>query len=389
MKHLIPIVGILLLTSCHTNVGTDVQDSALTGTKEKAYEMEYAAPYMVAGRFISSDKMDTLYFRRYSEKAHRYVDSLPIWGDDYMLGDDIEWFRGNDIVMKVSTSDGRIIHIDSDAMYIHRAISLPGITPGMDLLAVVWKHQDFSGIKPCHIVSVKDGQWTELGSFTVNTNVFPDTLTDGMIDGFLEKKNGTWMFSDWTEQLQYEGDCPMRPIQQILYNELTPSCLNSVVGHNEKDTIVGNFTGSGIDTIYIVEKERDTTNDWEESVSYYAVSNNKRLPSIKLYGYPGCPPRLVFEGDLDGNGTDEWGYLHTWMNSQWRYYRVFSLVKGEWRYLVESNKLDTPEWFRCSGQEIIEPACSKGYVKIHYGTFGPDLDCYDTVEKVTFSKIND
>ena len=167
------------------------------------------------------------------------------------------------------------------------------------------------------------------------------------------------------------------------------SCFNSVAGHDERDTIVGNFTGRGIDTIYVVESERDTTKNMEESVSYYAVSNNERIPTIELYGYPKWPPRLVFEGDLDGNGTDEWGYLHTWINSQWRYYRVFTLVDGEWRYLVESDKLDTPEWFRCSGKEVIEPAGQKGYVKIHYGTWSPDYDFRDTIEKVTYSKIND
>ena len=166
-------------------------------------------------------------------------------------------------------------------------------------------------------------------------------------------------------------------------------CLNSVAGHDERDTIVGNFTGRGLDTLYVVHSEPDTSQYWEEAISYYAVSNNKKIPPMQLYGHVRVAPRIVFEGDLDGNGTDEWGYLHTWMSSQWRYYRVFTLINGEWRYLVESDKLDTPEWFRCSGQEIIEPAGKPGYVMIHYGTFGPDLDSYDTIEKVTFSKITD
>ena len=167
------------------------------------------------------------------------------------------------------------------------------------------------------------------------------------------------------------------------------SCLNSVIGHDEKDIIVGNFTGHGLDTLFVVQSQPDTTKDWELSISYYAISNNKKIPPIQLYGHVKFAPRIVFEGDLDGNGTDEWGYLHTWLNSQWRYYRVFTLVRGEWRYLVESDKLDTPEWFRCSGQDIIEPAGKPGYVKIHYGTFGRDFGSYDTIEKVTFSKITD
>ncbi len=168
-----------------------------------------------------------------------------------------------------------------------------------------------------------------------------------------------------------------------------PPCLNSVAGHDERDTIVGNFTGRGLDTLYVVQSEPDTTQYWEEAISYYAVSNNKKIPPMRLYGHVRVAPHIVFEGDLDGNGTDEWGYLHTWMSSQWRYYRVFTLVNGEWRYLVESDKLDTPEWFRCSGQEVIEPAGKPGFVKIHYGTFGPNLDSYDTIEMVTFSKLTD
>lgn len=205
----------MLLSSCHPH--TEVNIDTVSGTlKEKTYELEQVNPIEVVGRFISPDKTDTLLFRRYSNNTHRYFDSLPIWGDGFMPGDDIVWFRENDIAMKVTTADGRLVHTQTEAMFVHRVISLPDILPGYDVLAVVWRHQDFSGIKPCHIVSVKDGQWTELGSFTVNTNIFPDTLTDGMIDGFLEKQNGIWMFSDWTEQLQYEGECPMRPLRSIL-----------------------------------------------------------------------------------------------------------------------------------------------------------------------------
>ena len=165
--------------------------------------------------------------------------------------------------------------------------------------------------------------------------------------------------------------------------------INTVAGHDERDTIVGNFTGKGLDTLYVVASERDTSVDYELSVKYYAVSNNPKIPRVELYGYPNVAPRLVFEGDLDGNGTDEWGYLHTWLNSQWRYYRVFTLVNGRWRYLLKSDKLNTPEWFRASGKDIVEPSGKKGYVKINYGTFGPEFEMLDTIEKVTFAKITD
>lgn len=216
MKRLIPIIGILLLASCHTKV----HDTATGMTKEKVYELEYAAPYTVVGRFISSDKVDTLFFGHYSEKAHHYVDSIPIWGDDNMFGDNIGWFRENDIVLKVTTSDGDVVHTEKEAMFVYCAIPLSSVLPEIDILAVVWKHQDLSGIKYCHLISIKDGQWTELGSFVVNTNCFPDTMTEGMIDGFLEKKTGVWMYRDYDEQMQWvedhDGECPMHPLRNIL-----------------------------------------------------------------------------------------------------------------------------------------------------------------------------
>lgn len=216
----LPIIGILLLASCHTKVESDVHDTAKDRTKENVFELEYAAPCKVAGRFISSDKVDTLFFRHYSRKTHRYVDSIPILGDTYMPGDDIDWFRENDIVMKVTTVDGHVVHTENEAMSVHCAIPLSGVLPETDVLAVVWKHQDFSGIKYCHIISIKDGQWTELGSFTVNSNIFPDTLTGGMIDGFLEKRNRVWMYRDYDEQMQWaedhDGECPMHPLKNIL-----------------------------------------------------------------------------------------------------------------------------------------------------------------------------
>ena len=79
------------------------------------------------------------------------------------------------------------------------------------------------------------------------------------------------------------------------------TCLNSVAGHDERDTIVGNFTGHGLDTLYIisVKSDYDTTKEWngllwEESCVYYAVSNNRRIPKNELSGCCSASPKLVF-----------------------------------------------------------------------------------------------
>ena len=176
--------------------------------------------------------------------------------------------------------------------------------------------------------------------------------------------------------------------------------INTIDAHNEQDTIVGNFTGKGIDTLYVEMVENPKYNvqndDMEQMYIYNLSSNNKSIPKIKLYGCDAATPKLVKEGDLDRNGTCEVGYIHTWTMSQWRYYRIFTLVKNEWRYLVEGDYLDTPEWFRHSGVEVAESGKKKGTVLIHHYYEGYDevkeeriVEIRDTIVTPTFNIIDD
>ena len=169
--------------------------------------------------------------------------------------------------------------------------------------------------------------------------------------------------------------------------DYNPQCMNSVAGHDERDTIYGRFNGRNIDTLH-VETRKVKSGDTTKAVEYYAVSSRKTIPEVKLKGTPHRAPKLVYEGDLDGNGTDEWGYLATGVSSQWRTYSVFTLQKGRWCYLVKSNRLETTDWFRCSGKEVVEKGGKKGYVKINYGfATSENSKILDTVVKVSFTPI--
>ena len=183
-------------------------------------------------------------------------------------------------------------------------------------------------------------------------------------------------------------------IHNYEFNEFMHS-INTVDAHNEKDTIIGNFTGTSIDTLY-VDKVVDHNDKKYKLTEFFLRSTNIKIPSIELYGYADVPPKLVNEGDLDGNGTSEVGYLHTWMNSQWRYYRILTLVNNEWRYLIDGDFLDTPEWFRHTGVEIAEPGKKKGTVLIHHYYEGYDsnidervFEIRDTIVSPTFTSITD
>lgn len=176
-----------------------------------------------------------------------------------------------------------------------------------------------------------------------------------------------------------------------------PEYLNSVKGHREERMITGNFTGLGIDTIYVVEEEIDSIDNMYERYRFYAKSNNPELPIIEMFGCGYATPLLVYEGDIDGDGKDEWGYLHTWLNSQWRYYRIYNYdnKRKEWRFLYYDagcegqSVLDTPEYVRASGVDIVEKGPKPGFIKIYYGTWGAECELRDTIVKPTYTRISE
>lgn len=177
--------------------------------------------------------------------------------------------------------------------------------------------------------------------------------------------------------------------------EIIETYGNSVKGHAEKDTIVGNFSGNSIDTLYVSIKI-DMNAEREDRVKYFTESNNPALPTIELYGCLEIQPKLVYEGDVDGDGKDEWGYLHTWENSQWRYYRIYNYdnSRKEWRFLYYDagceglSLLDTPEYVRSSGVDIVEKGPAPGLIKINYGIGNAQCELRDTIVRPTYTKIS-
>ena len=188
--------------------------------------------------------------------------------------------------------------------------------------------------------------------------------------------------------------------------------INSVKGHKEKDTIIGNFTGNSIDTLFVervveckcnLDKEYDEEEHFahemdDELVKYYLTSTNPALGQVELYGYATLAPRLVNEGDLDGNGTCEVGYLPVWRLSQWRVYHIFTFKDGKWNYLIDPEAglkdendgeflLETGYLLRGSGYEIAAPSKKKGMVMIKYQTQGVDPIIKDTIVTPDYKEI--
>ena len=241
---------------------------------------------------------------------------------------------------------------------------------------------------------------------------------------------------------------------------------------NYDTVIVGNFTGKGLDTLRIVPGKYQTiytrlitesvtvSNESEssfsdveitDSISDYCrkctiVSSNKKIKDKKIDRVVG-KPHIFLLGDLDGNGTDEWGcityrrgtyrfvegrdaacdeysYSVAWSSFESAVYemRIFSLVKNQWkcfvadvfdgairypygngpnfvtdvfadpRSVIETENYEAQyDTIKISERNWVCPADKKGYVKIrmrddHWNFYGFNVDFTnsDTIVPLVF-----
>lgn len=101
-----------------------------------------------------------------------------------------------------------------------------------------------------------------------------------------------------------------------------------------RDTIVGNFNGSQIDTI--ICEPLDSISDTSYRGFHYrwrVFAKNKSVNDLLLGNTIGI--HFVKEGDLDGDGADEWGYVTEWETSNWMMYQVYTYTDKNPQLLYE------------------------------------------------------
>lgn len=98
---------------------------------------------------------------------------------------------------------------------------------------------------------------------------------------------------------------------------------------------------------------------------------------------------FVKEGDLDGDGKDEWGYICEWPTSNWMGYHIFKNYNGKWEYMIEPTDI----WLghigdgdgEISPEQIIQKSNKKGFIKVKYSDVrndGGDFLIIDTLIRV-------
>ncbi len=144
-----------------------------------------------------------------------------------------------------------------------------------------------------------------------------------------------------------------------------------------RDTIIGKFDGNNIDTL--IAEPIDTTIDRSLWVWRIYSKSNTVDTLILSQRYT---VRLIKEGDLDGNGTDEFGVRREAEAGTWDNYCLYTYDKGKWKYLIEPIWTYSDHFYTDlnKGVDVVERANQSGYVTVRFSDIRNDAFCIiDTI----------
>lgn len=163
-----------------------------------------------------------------------------------------------------------------------------------------------------------------------------------------------------------------------------------------RDTLIGKFNGKDIDMLIA-----EPIGNYQVEGGYFKwrvfTKNNTVRPLVIDNQTTGID--FVREGDLDGNGTDEWGYVTDWPTSNWMNYHAFTDVNGKWLHIIKPTTIYLPHLYygtkenpdQISQEDILQPSGKKGYLKVKFSDVrnnGEDFLIIDTLMKIKPQKID-
>ncbi len=155
-----------------------------------------------------------------------------------------------------------------------------------------------------------------------------------------------------------------------------------------RDTLIGNFNGIDIDTL--IAEPMDSLNPNYNGFHYKwrVFTKNKTVKDLILENQT-IGIHFVYEGDLDGNGTEEWGYVTEWETSNWMRYHAFTNKRGKWEHIIEPTNIWLPHLdpqdsisYRISKEDILQPSDNSGFLKVKFSDVrndGEDFLIVDTL----------
>ena len=163
-----------------------------------------------------------------------------------------------------------------------------------------------------------------------------------------------------------------------------------------RDTLIGNFNGKEIDTL-ICEPMDSITADYKDfHFKWRVFSKNGSVKDLVLDNKT-IGIHFVNEGDLDGNGTDEWGYVTEWPTSNWMGYHAFTNVNGKWRHIIEPTIIWLPHIapqdsldYTIKKEDILQPSENAGFLKVRFSDVrndGEDFLIIDTLIQINPQRL--
>ena len=139
------------------------------------------------------------------------------------------------------------------------------------------------------------------------------------------------------------------------YNDTTIYTLEDII--ELRDTLIGNFSGDGIDTLIA------------EPIGFKTLRKNFRIYSTSgkikpLYVYEIWDVRMISEEDLDGNGTDEFGIRWELEMGNWTTYYIFTYLNNQWNLLTEPLVHYASHFYEdLEVVNAVKPSKKKGYIE--------------------------
>ena len=183
----------------------------------------------------------------------------------------------------------------------------------------------------------------------------------------------------------------------ILSDSIDTEEPSKVVGEADpfnqlRDTLIGKFDGIHLDTLIMEPSPpfEPLENDMDiyHTQKWHIYTKNGTVKEMKFDSYK-AKMKIIAEGDLDGDGKDEWGFIPYYPTSNFVGYHVFKNKKGEWHKMIEPLEIWLPHIdiseFNTTPEDLVQPYERKGYLKVNYSEMnkmGTGFTIVDSIVKI-------
>lgn len=161
-----------------------------------------------------------------------------------------------------------------------------------------------------------------------------------------------------------------------------------------RDTLIGKFNGIEIDTLISepIDSLSPMIDEWfgGKHFQWRVYTINGTVKDLIIGNTIGID--FIKEGDLDGNGTEEWGYVTQWPISMWMCYHAFTNINGEWQHIIEPTSIWLPHldpqdsiYYTIKKEDILQPSEKTEFIKVKFIDIrnnGEDFLLIDTLIRV-------